>query len=289
MAGAVEFREMALADLPDGLRLSSASGWNQREEDWRLLLTLGQGRFRVATEGARVVATGGTVVHGGSLGWICMILVDVERRGEGLGTRLFADVLAHARDLSIVGLDATPGGRPVYERAGFVAVSTLTRMQREPGPAHASAGSGADAVEVRPLEPRDLEAVLRRDRAAFGGDRGPVLRWAHGLAPEYSWGAFGPRGLTGYLLGRHGRCFEHLGPLVAADPGTGEALLAACLGAFPARLFGVDAPGERPEWREVLRRHGFRDTRPFTRLYRQGEGVPGEPDAVLAVAGPELG
>ena len=30
---------MSLEDIPDGLRLCRASGWNQVEEDWRVFLT----------------------------------------------------------------------------------------------------------------------------------------------------------------------------------------------------------------------------------------------------------
>jgi GNAT superfamily N-acetyltransferase len=277
---------MAPADVPDGLRLSSQSGWNQREEDWRLLLSLGRGRFRVATEGGRVVATGGTVAHGGRLGWICMILVDAERRGGGLGTLLFADVLAHAGGLSIVGLDATPRGRPVYERAGFEASCPLIRLERAAAPVRARA---ADAIEIRPLGTGDLDAVLARDRGVFGADRGPVLRWAFDQAPEYAWGAFDHGALLGYLFGRHGRRFEHLGPLVADEARTSEGLLQACLHVSGARPVGLDVPAEKSDWGEFLVRQGFREARPFTRMYRRGEGDPGEPGAVFAVVGPEFG
>jgi GNAT superfamily N-acetyltransferase len=287
VAEAVEFREMAPDDVPDGLRLSSASKWNQREDDWRILLVLGRGRFRVATAGGRVVATGGTAVHGGRLGWICMILVDLERRGEGLGTRLFADVLAHAGDLPILGLDATPGGRAVYEKAGFTAASGLARLQREPGPTAPPEVPGR-SVEVRPLTPADLDAVLAWDLRAFGADRGAVVRWALAQTPEYAWGAFGPRGLAGYVLGRHGRLFEHLGPLVALDSATSERLVQTCLSACPSRPFGLDVP-DKAEWREVLRRLGFHEARHFTRMYRRGDAHPGEPETVFAVAGPEFG
>lgn len=275
---------MTEADLAEGLRLSDASGWNQREADWRLLLSLGRGRFRVATDGGRVVGTGGTVAYGPRLGWICMILVDPSRRGQGIGTRIFDDVLARASGLAVVGLDATPGGRPIYERAGFAEAYALARVEREPGgPGPASPGS------LRPLATADLEAVLAWDREAFGADRGPVLDWALRHAPEYAWGAFGPGGLEGYVLGRHGRRFEHLGPVVAHGVQTAEALVAACLSSFPRRPFGLDVPTDRPDWLAALRRHGFHERRPFTRMYRTGERDPGRRDAVFAALGPEFG
>lgn len=289
----LHFRDMTETDLAEGLRLSDASGWNQKEEDWRLLLSLGRGRFRVATEVGRVVGTGGTVAYGSRLGWICMILVDASCRGRGVGTRLFEDVLAHATGLAVVGLDATPGGRPIYERAGFAEAYGLVRMEREPAGPVAGSGpareGGSTGPRLRPLAVADLEAVLAWDREAFGAGRGPVLDWALRRASEYAWGAFGPGGLEGYVLGRHGRRFEHLGPLVARGVETAEALLAACLISFPTRPFGVDAPTDRPDWQAVLLRHGFREKRPFTRMYKTGGRDPGQRDAVFAVLGPEFG
>ena len=293
--GGVDFRDMAEADLPEGLRLSEAAGWNQTEEDWRLLLSLGRGRFRVATDGGRVVGTGGTVAYGSQLGWICMILVDSSCRGRGIGTRLFDDVLAHASGLAVVGLDATPGGRPLYERAGFVDAYPLARLQREPGLRGSETGSGAPPPRgmgtecLRPLVAADLEALRAWDREAFGADRGPVIEWARRRAPEYAWGAYGDRGLEGYLLGRHGRRFEHLGPLVARDVETAETLVASCLASFPGRPFGLDALTDQPGWRAALERHGFQERRPFTRMYRTGERDPGRRDTAFAALGPEFG
>ena len=112
----LDFRDMREADLEDGLRLSRASGWNQALGDWRLLLSLGPRLFRVGLLDERVVASGGAVRYGDALAWICMILVDPERRGHGLGTRVFDEVLARceaemrAGRLHCVGLDATPAG-----------------------------------------------------------------------------------------------------------------------------------------------------------------------------------
>ena len=112
----LDFRDMTEADLADGLRLSRASGWNQTLADWRLLLSLGPGLFRVALLDGQVVASGGAVRYGDALAWICMILVDPERRGHGLGTRIFDEVLVRceaemrAGRLALRGPRRDPGG-----------------------------------------------------------------------------------------------------------------------------------------------------------------------------------
>ncbi|HUG53763.1 MAG TPA: GNAT family N-acetyltransferase, partial [Vicinamibacteria bacterium] len=91
--GGLTFREMKEEDLAAGLRLSRASGWNQTEEDWRRLLSLGEGLFRLGEDDGRVVASGGAVRYGDALAWICMVLVEPAARGRGVGTAIFDEVL----------------------------------------------------------------------------------------------------------------------------------------------------------------------------------------------------
>src|SRR4249920_1944407 len=129
---------MTEADLEGGLRLSRASGWNQTLRDWRLLLSLGPGLFRVALRDGEMVASGGAVRYGDALAWICMILVAPNERGRGLGTRIFDEVLGRVRvlvsagRLRAVGLDATPLGRGLYLRHGFRDGPALVRLRVEP-------------------------------------------------------------------------------------------------------------------------------------------------------------
>jgi len=109
-AGHVALRVMTRADIPDGLRLSGAAGWNQRESDWRFLLEGNPERFVVAVRDGRVIGSGGAVCYGTSLAWVCMILVDPSERGHGIGTRIVSGVLESLSDMRSVGLDATPFG-----------------------------------------------------------------------------------------------------------------------------------------------------------------------------------
>ena len=105
----VALRVMTADDIPDGLRLSAAAGWNQTGEDWRF--------------------SGGAVCYGSALAWVCMILVDPEARGHGIGTQIVQGVLDRLTELSTVGLDATPHGQGVYARLGFVETSRLREFQ----------------------------------------------------------------------------------------------------------------------------------------------------------------
>jgi GNAT superfamily N-acetyltransferase len=295
----LDFREMTEGDLEDGLCLSRASGWNQTIEDWRLLLSLGPGLFRVATEEGHIVASGGAVCYGDALAWICMILVDPARRGHGIGTRIFDDVLdrtealVRAGGLRVVGLDATPAGRGIYAQRGFVDAGGLVRLRK---------GSGLELCSpeevtiqdltpmtpaVRPLTTEDLGAVLARDREVFGADRGAVLRWAFAAAPDLAWIARRD-GTTAYCFGRHGDHSDHVGPVVADDPMLARDLVAACLYRSRSRPLILDARTD-PTWLAGLAGMGFREQRPFTRMYRGETRPDAHPTLELALFGPEFG
>jgi GNAT superfamily N-acetyltransferase len=284
----VLIRDMTDADLGDGLRLSRASGWNQTLEDWRCLLRLGPGLFRVATREGRVVGCGGAVVYGGELAWICMILVLPEARGRGVGTRAFEDVLGRALRLVAegrlrsVGLDATPAGRGIYAQRGFRdgAPAGIRRMRAE-----RSAGRAPDGV--RALTEADLPEVFALDRRAFGADRSALLRWALAHAPELAW-VRRSGGTLAYGFGRHGDHSDHVGPVVAADLPGAKAILDASLSRPRSRPLILDARAD-PAWLDALGGLGFREARPFTRMYAGDARPDGRPSLEPAVFGPEFG
>jgi GNAT superfamily N-acetyltransferase len=286
---AFALRDMGEADLADGLRLSRASGWNQTLRDWRLLLSLGEGLFCVASEGRRVIGSGGAVRYGEALAWICMILVDPACRGQGLGSRLFDDVLARlgplrqSGRLRSVGLDATPAGRPLYARRGFREGPALVRMRCERPSGAVAAPDGVRCLAAAD----DLTEVLERDRRVFGADRRGLLEAALADAPELAWIARRDGRLAGYCFGRHGDRDDQLGPLVADDTPSACALLSAGLPRC-ARPAVVDARAE-PGWLAALAALGFREQRPLTRMYLDDVRPAGEPAHEPAVLGPEFG
>ena len=292
----LDFRDMTEADLEDGLRLSRASGWNQTIEDWRLLLSLGPGLFRVAAEEGHIVASGGAVRYGDALAWICMILVDPARRGHGIGTRIFDDVLDRTEalvrtgGLRVVGLDATPAGHGIYLQQGFQDAGGIVRMREGSGLESCSRGQGTIqdlTPSVRPLAAEDLADVLAFDRGVFGGDRGAALRWAFASAPDLAWTGR-TAGRTAYCFGRHGDHSDHVGPVVTEDPALACDLLRACLSRPRKRPLIVDARVE-PSWLATLAGMGFREQRPFTRMYLGAAKPAVQPALEPVVFGPEFG
>jgi predicted N-acetyltransferase YhbS len=282
----MEFRDMTPEDIGDGLRLCRAAGWNQIEEDWRGLLEP-PSLFRVAERDGRVVASAGVIVYGSELAWVCMVLVDPAARGHGLGSTLVEEVLERLGPSGAVGLDATPGGRPVYARLGFADAYGLARLERAPSPQRRAVET-APGQRVRPLVDRDLPGVLAWDREVFGADRSRLLRRELASAPQDALVLERRGELAGYSLGRPGHRAEQIGPVVGRDRAAARAVVTALVASRPDRRVYLDAP-DRAEWRSDLQQLGFAEQRPFTRMFRGDAGPPGQREPVFAIVGPEFG
>jgi hypothetical protein len=214
---------------------------------------------------------------GQDLAWASMILVRPDRRRQGLATAMMGWALRHLAGTRCIALDATPEGRAVYRRLGFADVFGFARWRLDGVPA-------APARAVRPLREDDWPALLALDGAAFGAPRGALL---HGFARRLPAGGWIAEDGTGYALGRDGLRLDQIGPVVARDPATALALIAAARRAIgrPALLDLADAAA--PVAAAIAAAGGVR-LRPFTRM-ACGAQPPGEQALLVAMAGPEFG
>lgn len=274
---------MTTADIPGGLRLCRASGWNQLARDWEHFLDVSAAGARVLDRQGHIVGTVATLRYG-PVGWLAMVLVDPAERRHGFGSRLLSVGLDLLADVQSVRLDATPAGEGMYRTRGFVEQARLSRMT---GIMLGDVRSGR-LSGIRPMTPADLARVAAWDAEAFGLDRRALLYWLHAGAPEYAWIALQGDRLAGYALGRHGFDFEHLGPIVAQSATVATELAGTCLGRHAGRPFVIDAFRHAPEWVQWLESIGFREQRPFIRMSRELVTF-GLPARRFASAGPEFG
>ena len=272
---------MGADDIPAGMRLCQAAGWNQLEDDWRLFLeSPGSGGFLAEKEGLVV----GTVafMRYASLAWIAMMLVDPQERGVGIGAQLMEQALTALRDAKGVGLDATPLGEPLYRRYGFVKEYGMVRTK-----AIIEAARFEMPGHARRMVLDDLADVLARDREVFGADRGALLAALFQRAPECAW-IVKDTAVRGYCFGRPGRLYHQLGPVVAEDRATACDLVAHCFSQLGGKLFAIDAPRLDGEWIAWLESVGFAEERPFVRMFRSGHTHPRSPARQYAITGPEF-
>jgi len=284
----VGFRSMRGDDIETGLRLCRASGWNQTRRDWEMFLKLSPDGCRVAVKDGQLIGTVTTVRYENRFAWIGMVLVDPAQRGQGTGSRLMAEAIEALKDIPSIRLDATPAGREVYRKLDFVDEYRLSRM----GAVVANGNLRLPHSSARPMTREDLSAVAALDREVFGADRRLLLEWMFDGASEYAWvseepGA--PGQISGYLFGRHGFNSEHLGPVVAHNQQTARQLVAACLSQQTSRQFILDASHHEPDWRAWLGSIGFREQRPFIRMFYRDNTYPGLPPKQFGILGPEFG
>ena len=275
-------------DLAAADELRRLAGWNQTLEDWRRLLALEpQGCF-VAVQDGRVIGTVTTTTYGKTLAWIGMMLVHPERRGKGVGTLLMGRALEHLRTIGMqcIKLDATPAGRPLYEKLGFVAESTLARCQR---PGGSDASLAEDAFEsTRDLSDADWGTIDTLDTVAFGAARSRLLRSLAAYSRSaLIWPAQGE--VAGWGLLRSGTNADYAGPIVGASNEALLPLMLALLRKAGNRAVIWDVPEQNAPAGRVARQLGFALLRPLTRMRLGPPTSAGEPNNYFAIADPSVG
>jgi GNAT superfamily N-acetyltransferase len=277
---------LANTDLADAEALAAEAGWNQVADDWRIFLELGT-VLAVRADTGRVVATAAILPYG-RFAWISMVLVTSDHRRRGLATRLIRhciDEIAGAGRVAI--LDATPEGRGVYRLLGFEESwgfgRLVRREKRQLGAAPVPAG-----LAIGPVTEALWPTLCAYDAAAFGADRSVLLGELRRRLPAAALVAQRGDRLTGLLLGRDGRSATQLGPLVAEDDATAQALLACGIDPIDGPLY-VDVVDAKPKLRAWLESGGFAGQRPFTRMLHGRRAGFDDPACTYAVIGPEFG
>jgi predicted N-acetyltransferase YhbS len=277
----VQLRLMTTKDIPEAMRLKEIAGWNQTIADWRRFLSATPEGCFVAEHDGRVIGTVTTIVYEDRFAWIGQLLVDPENRGRGIGKQLFEQAIGHldSQNLACMKLDATPLGKPLYEKLGFAPEYEIERWmlkrQRE--------------VKARQYKAIEIEDVLKLDREIFGADRSRLLRSLAEEAPELAMVACRDAGIVGYTFGRHGALADQLGPWMANSEEVAARLLDEFLRRSGRELLFVDCMLNNPFALPLVKARGFEFSRPLTRMFRGTNKHPGRPELLCATLGPEFG
>jgi ribosomal protein S18 acetylase RimI-like enzyme len=277
----IQVRLMTTADLPVALGLCRQAGWNQTAADWQRFLDLQpDGCFVAEWDGAPVGTTTTSIF--GSVAWIAMVLVDEAFRGRGIGRALVSQALnfLDQRGVATVRLDATPLGRSLYERLGFVEQFQLARYE-------GTLAAGASRSEVDAVLPEHLEALTALDQAITGTDRRRLLLRLFAEEPRSLrcvWHGGRP---MGFMASRSGHRAVQLGPCIAA-PEVGAALFADALQRLAGQRIFLDVPTPNAAATRLAEACGLGAQRQLTRMCR-GVAVFERIDWLWASSGPEKG
>lgn len=220
---ALPIRRLTLRDLTACADLSQDRGWPREEHKWGFLLAAGKGYGIDDPEGGLVTAC--VVTEYGpydqpDLGAIGMVLVAERHARQGVGRRLMQHVLSLMGTTPLT-LHATPYGRPLYEELGFKVTGRAEMLK-----GHFTPGGSAPAVPTRAATAEDLAAILRLDEDVLGTDRTHLVTRLPAFADQLRVVEEGGR-ITGYAAAWPNMDTHVVGPLVARDTETAQALLAS--------------------------------------------------------------
>ncbi|MEK9519409.1 GNAT family N-acetyltransferase [Streptomyces sp. adm13(2018)] len=230
-------RRLTMDDLLACADLSENRNWPREEHKWGLLLSAGTGFGIDDPSGSGLVTCAVVTSYGPGLAAIGMVLVAERYARQGVGRRLMEHVLAESGGTPLT-LHATPNGQPLYEQLGF----TLTgRAEMVRG--RFTFAAPAPTVPVRPATAEDLRAILRLDHEVFGLDRTHVITRLPAFADHLRVAEENGE-ITGFAAAWPNMDTHVVGPLIARDTATAQALIAS-----------LAAAGDRPLRTDIDVRH----------------------------------
>ncbi|MFF3953937.1 GNAT family N-acetyltransferase [Streptomyces sp. NPDC001890] len=262
-------RRLTPGDLVACADLSEDRGWPRDEHRWGLLLAAGTGYGVDDPDGKGLMASCVVTSYGNGLAAIGMVLVAERYARQGIARQLMRHVIAEYGDIQL-SLYATATGQPLYEQLGF---SVVGHSQRVAGYFRPTDG-GPPAVTVRPATAEDLRAMVLLDADVFGADRTHVLARLPAYADRIRVAEDGGR-LIGYAAVWPSGRTHAIGPLVARDTATAEALVASLAETTDLPL-RVDIDARHTELLDWFEAHGLRPG-PTTAVMTHGAAdVPGD-------------
>jgi GNAT superfamily N-acetyltransferase len=302
-----QIQPLTSADLPGCLALARDRGWLPEERKWRLLFDLAV-VYGVRDPLGELAGVTVLTRYGAEFAVIGMMLVASRYGGRGLGRALMHHALAEVGD-AIVFLHATPVGRPLYEKLGFVPAgasqtylggfksatpaapaASATAASAAAAPAASAPAASAPAASApaapapaaaaateggsRPAGPGDLMAIRRLDARANGTDRALLVRRLPGFTEQLRV-TERPGGITGYAGAYRGFAYSCIGPVIAETVDDAKTLIADVAGSIagPVR---IDLGDRHPQLREWAVGRGLTPGASAALMVLGGRPLPGD-------------
>ena len=281
----VTLRPMQLSDINCAMQLSTAEGWNQTESDWKLFIENPQNICLVALVDKKVIGTTAAINYSNEVAWIGMVLVNKAYRGIGVSTLLMKSILEKAAFFKSIKLDATQAGQRVYGKLGFENEYVITRITGS------SVKHLHDDGEIfpEPIQLKDIEEIIALDKDMFGAARRQLIEYLIKKYPGKSWMLKRNNQVTGFVLGRDGNKYNHIGPVMASSTADAKILISKALSELNNQATVVDVFNGKKGLLNWFYSIGFVSQRQFVRMYKGENNLTGIIEKQYLICGPEFG
>lgn len=279
-------RRLRIHDVKKAVLLSEAESWNQTIAVWTFLVENPQNACFGVFDSERLIGTV-TAINHDRISWIGMVLVDESYRGRGIGKTLLSNVIKELRPNQSVKLDATPAGKKVYAKLGFREAYEIHRMTA-PCVSLKTLNLPKN-YGIRSIAHGDIDNICAYDAIAFGAKRKKLLEFLLTNNRKKCFLFEKNDKIEGFVLGRTGSNYYHIGPLMASSVKIAELLILKVLQQVASQPILLDILAEKREFVRFLENLGFRQQRYFIRMYQKENLVSELLETQYLIAGPEYG
>jgi len=229
-------RPMRRDEISLAIDWAAAEGWNPGIADAACFAAVDPEGFLIAELDGAPAATVSCVNYDARFAFLGFYIVRAELRGKGYGLRIWNAAIAHA-GARVIGLDGVTAQQENYRKSGFQLAYANVRY------GGAIAAPVAPRADIIALRDAPFAAVEADDATVFPALRSAFLRAWIGAAGHIGCALMRNGRLAGWGVIRPGRKGFKIGPLVADDRGSAEAVLSALIARVGGGEIFLDVPG----------------------------------------------
>jgi GNAT superfamily N-acetyltransferase len=274
-------RTMRPNEIPLAADWAAAEVWNPGLADAACFASVDPGGFLIGELDGAPAATISCVNYSASFSFLGFYIVRPDLRGKGYGLRIWNAAIAHAGS-RVIGLDGVTAQQDNYRKSGFHLAYANVRYG---GTVAALDAPRADIVDLCDVA---FAAIETDDATVFPAPRAAFLRAWIGSPGHVGCAVMRDGRLAGWGVIRPCRKGRKVGPLVADDRATAEAVLSALLARVGGGEIFLDAPSVNREAVALAQDFGLAPVFETARMYT-GAIAPLRLERVFGVTSFELG
>ncbi|MDP2697265.1 GNAT family N-acetyltransferase [Thalassospira sp.] len=278
-------KHLGMTDFRTALDWAADEGWNPGLHDADAFFNADPEGFWGVFDRQGLAAVISAVRYGSQFGFVGFYICRPDRRGQGIGYRLWQAALA-ANDAATIGLDGVIDQQDNYRKSGF---EFAHRNLRFGGVVIANAPKNHDLFTLDIADIGVIDAFEQTNRL-FPEGRLPFLKGWLSAPDHVAIGLHGPMGVRGYGVLRPCRTGHKIGPLFAAYIDDARLVFHALL-ASRADQDGpvwLDIPEPNHHARMLVEDHGMVAEFETARMYR-GPAPKLDLDMIYGISSFELG